>query len=76
MAGTCSSVARQLIGSVAAELSRINSRSGAPLAVRISAKSGGISATCSERAEGPSCIYVGPIETASKETLEALYRQV
>ncbi|KAK1272125.1 hypothetical protein QJS04_geneDACA021601 [Acorus gramineus] len=25
--------------------------------------------------EGPSCIFVGPIETASKETLEALYRQ-
>eukprot|EP00262_Sarcandra_glabra_P008927 TRINITY_DN22879_c0_g1_i1.p1 TRINITY_DN22879_c0_g1~~TRINITY_DN22879_c0_g1_i1.p1 ORF type:complete len:323 (-),score=23.28 TRINITY_DN22879_c0_g1_i1:176-1054(-) len=26
-------------------------------------------------AEGPSCIFVGPIETASKETLEALYLQ-
>ncbi|CAI9108112.1 OLC1v1007636C2 [Oldenlandia corymbosa var. corymbosa] len=25
--------------------------------------------------EGPSCIFVGPIESASKETLEALYRQ-
>lgn len=25
--------------------------------------------------EGPSCIFVGPIETASQETLEALYRQ-
>ncbi|KAL6957960.1 hypothetical protein U1Q18_043020 [Sarracenia purpurea var. burkii] len=24
--------------------------------------------------EGPSCIFVGPIKTASKETLEALYR--
>ncbi|KAL6965055.1 hypothetical protein U1Q18_036112 [Sarracenia purpurea var. burkii] len=23
--------------------------------------------------EGPSCIFVGPIKTASKETLEALY---
>lgn len=26
--------------------------------------------------EGPSCILVGPIETASQETLEALYNQV
>lgn len=26
-------------------------------------------------AEGPSCIFVGPIETAKKESLEALYRQ-
>ncbi|XP_072984587.1 uncharacterized protein [Typha latifolia] len=26
-------------------------------------------------AEGPSCLFVGPIETASKERLEALYRQ-
>ncbi|KNA05997.1 hypothetical protein SOVF_185130 [Spinacia oleracea] len=25
--------------------------------------------------EGPSCIFVGPVETASQETLEALYRQ-
>ncbi|CAO2824971.1 unnamed protein product [Amaranthus hypochondriacus] len=25
--------------------------------------------------EGPSCILVGPVETASQETLEALYRQ-
>lgn len=26
--------------------------------------------------EGPSCIFVGPLESASKEVLEALYRQV
>ncbi|URD81940.1 PGR5-like protein [Musa troglodytarum] len=26
-------------------------------------------------ADAPSCLYVGPIETASKETLEALYQQ-
>lgn len=25
--------------------------------------------------EGPSCIFVGPIESASQQTLEALYRQ-
>lgn len=27
-------------------------------------------------AQGPSCLYVGPIETASQEKLEALYHQV
>jgi hypothetical protein len=27
-------------------------------------------------AEGPSCLYVGPIDTASQEKLEALYHQV
>ncbi|XP_045826607.1 PGR5-like protein 1B, chloroplastic [Trifolium pratense] len=32
-----------------------------------------VSATTS--AEGPSCIFVGPLETANKETLEALYCQ-
>lgn len=26
--------------------------------------------------EGPSCLFVGPIETASQEKLEALYQQV
>eukprot|EP00268_Persea_americana_P029519 TRINITY_DN28569_c1_g3_i2.p1 TRINITY_DN28569_c1_g3~~TRINITY_DN28569_c1_g3_i2.p1 ORF type:complete len:143 (+),score=17.87 TRINITY_DN28569_c1_g3_i2:225-653(+) len=26
--------------------------------------------------QGPSCIFVGPLETANKELLEALYRQV
>lgn len=31
-------------------------------------------ATCKNE-EGPSCVFVGPLETASKETLEALYRQ-
>ncbi|KAK7325017.1 hypothetical protein VNO77_29033 [Canavalia gladiata] len=33
------------------------------------------SATCDDRPSGPSCIYVGPLHTASKETLEALYSQ-
>ncbi|KAK9168413.1 hypothetical protein Syun_000553 [Stephania yunnanensis] len=67
----------------AVELSRINcggvaaahlSRSGgASFAVKVSTKS----AAFADRApaEGPSCIFVGPIETASKETLEALYCQ-
>jgi hypothetical protein len=30
----------------------------------------------STSSEGPSCIFVGPLETANKETLEALYCQV
>ncbi|CAL5200153.1 unnamed protein product [Lathyrus oleraceus] len=34
-----------------------------------------ISATCDDRPHGPSCIYVGPLQTATKETLEALYSQ-
>ncbi|XP_027342422.1 uncharacterized protein LOC113855127 isoform X4 [Abrus precatorius] len=33
------------------------------------------SATCDDRPRGPSCIYVGPLHSASKETLEALYSQ-
>ncbi|CAJ1933126.1 unnamed protein product [Sphenostylis stenocarpa] len=43
--------------------------------VRISAKSHRISATSDPRPEGPYCIYVGPLETANKENLEALYCQ-
>ncbi|XP_074320526.1 PGR5-like protein 1B, chloroplastic [Silene latifolia] len=31
--------------------------------------------SCPVLSEGPSCISVGPIESASQETLEALYRQ-
>ncbi|XP_044505989.1 PGR5-like protein 1B, chloroplastic [Mangifera indica] len=76
MASTCNSIAPRVIGSTVIELAR-NGRTGAPFSVRISTKSHGATAasatTCSK--EGPSCIYVGPIETASKETLEALYRQ-
>ncbi|KAK9123962.1 hypothetical protein Sjap_013564 [Stephania japonica] len=54
----------------AAHLSRSG---GASFAVKVSTKS----AAFADRspAEGPSCIFVGPIESASKETLEALYRQ-
>ncbi|RZC78887.1 hypothetical protein C5167_003103 [Papaver somniferum] len=53
---------------------------GTPFSVRIPTKKN----ACSERSahseltlsdSAPSCIFVGPIETASKETLEALYRQ-
>lgn len=34
-----------------------------------------ICATCDDRPHGPSCIYVGPLQTATQETLEALYSQ-
>ncbi|TQD89249.1 hypothetical protein C1H46_025189 [Malus baccata] len=34
-----------------------------------------IQSTLGGLSEGPYCIYVGPIKTANKETLEALYRQ-
>lgn len=44
--------------------------------VRISAKSHRVSATSDQRPAGPCCIYVGPLETANKENLEALYCQV
>ncbi|XP_015874019.2 PGR5-like protein 1A, chloroplastic [Ziziphus jujuba] len=60
-------------GTVVPELSRpIGAR--APFSVRISAK-GNDFPICNDLVQGPSCIFVGPIETASKETLEALYRQ-
>ncbi|EEF29286.1 PGR5-like protein 1B, chloroplastic [Ricinus communis] len=74
MAGACTSISRHVIGSTTVELSRPSNRNGvASFSARISLKSNGASA--SPVAEGPSCIYVGPVETASKETLEALYRQ-
>ncbi|KAJ4725796.1 PGR5-like protein 1B chloroplastic [Melia azedarach] len=78
MAATCNSITPHVIGSTIVELSR-NGRNGAPFSLRISTKShgdGGVATTfqCNNE-EGPSCIYVGPLETASKETLEALYRQ-
>ncbi|KAK4719984.1 hypothetical protein R3W88_018322 [Solanum pinnatisectum] len=76
MAGAWSPIARRVLGSTVIELGRSNSRAGASFPVRISARSHGVS-TCEEREAplGPSCIFVGPIETASKETLEALYHQ-
>ncbi|KAL3530762.1 hypothetical protein ACH5RR_010084 [Cinchona calisaya] len=69
MAGTCSPVKPHVIGSTLIELSKY-SRAGAPLSVRYSSRS-----PVEPLAEGSSCIFVGPIESASKETLEALYRQ-
>ncbi|XP_012474936.1 PGR5-like protein 1A, chloroplastic [Gossypium raimondii] len=48
-----------------------------PFSVRVSGFSASNSQgfTTSAKEEGPSCIFVGPVETASQETLEALYRQ-
>ncbi|KAM7496532.1 hypothetical protein LguiA_020946 [Lonicera macranthoides] len=63
-----------VIGSTVVELSR-SCRTGALFSVRISTRSNGVSARQEPRTEGPSCLFVGPIESASKETLEALYRQ-
>ncbi|KAH9701296.1 PGR5-like A protein [Citrus sinensis] len=81
MAGTGNSITPHVIGSTFVELSR-SGRTGAPFSVRISTKSHGnggggfaAAATMCQNEEGPSCIFVGPLETASKETLEALYRQ-
>ncbi|KAL9415966.1 hypothetical protein AB3S75_039206 [Citrus x aurantiifolia] len=81
MAGTGNSITPHVIGSTFVELSR-GGRTGAPFSVRISTKSHGnggggfaAAATMCKNEEGPSCIFVGPLETASKETLEALYRQ-
>lgn len=82
MAGTCSPVIPHVIGSTVVELSRTGHRTGAPLAVRISSRNYAVSTTTAaaydgrNRIEGPSCIFVGPVETASQETLEALYCQV
>ncbi|TKY67356.1 PGR5 protein 1B [Spatholobus suberectus] len=66
MAGTSLS---HVIQSTLRELPRNNRH------VRISAKSHRVSATFDGRHKGPYCIYVGPLETANKETLEALYCQ-
>jgi hypothetical protein len=82
MAGTCTFISRHVI-----ELSSKNRASrtwggggGASFCwPRISAmNSSGVSSTreVALSPEGPSCIFVGPIETASQETLEALYCQV
>ncbi|XP_011035296.1 PREDICTED: PGR5-like protein 1B, chloroplastic isoform X1 [Populus euphratica] len=81
MAGTCKFISRHVI-----ELSTNNRASrtwggggGASFCwARISAmNSNGVSRTreVALSPEGPSCIFVGPIETASQETLEALYCQ-
>ncbi|KAL8531468.1 hypothetical protein ACS0TY_008166 [Phlomoides rotata] len=76
------SVTPRAIGSTVVELSRTGSRIGVPLSFRISSRSYAVPTTADAAAhdgrpltEGLSCIFVGPVETASQETLEALYRQ-
>ncbi|KAM3406130.1 hypothetical protein ACQJBY_000275 [Aegilops geniculata] len=49
-----------------------NGRLGRPRAPRVGLR---VCAAAAGAGEGPSCLYVGPIETASQEMLEALYRQ-
>ncbi|KAL3625864.1 hypothetical protein CASFOL_030393 [Castilleja foliolosa] len=72
MAGKCSPVTPHVTGSY-----RTGSRTGAPFSVCMSSRSRASAAAHNGRhlVEGPSCIFVGPVETASQETLEALYRQ-
>ncbi|KAL2557520.1 PGR5-like B [Forsythia ovata] len=80
MAAARSPATPHVIGSSVFELSRTASHIGAPFSVRVSTRRHCISTTAAtyvnrQPSEGPSCIFVGPIETASQETLEALYRQ-
>ncbi|CAA3008894.1 PGR5 1B, chloroplastic isoform X1 [Olea europaea subsp. europaea] len=80
MAAARSLVTPHVIGSTVFELSRTASYIGAPFPVRVSTRSHCISSPVTAYVtrrppEGPSCIFVGPIETASQETLEALYSQ-
>lgn len=82
MAGTCPRGTPHVIGSSVGELARTGCRAGASLSVRISSRSYAVAAAAAaarngcRRVEGPSCIFIGPVETASQENLEALYRQV
>ncbi|XP_073141980.1 uncharacterized protein [Henckelia pumila] len=70
-------VAPQVSGSAVVELFR----AGSPFSVRVPTRSYGASSSPyatrgnSSQLEGPSCVFVGKIETASQETLEALYCQ-
>ncbi|XP_047337987.1 PGR5-like protein 1B, chloroplastic [Impatiens glandulifera] len=82
------SISLNTFGKTSVEHSRTN-RTGPSLFVRISFFSSSSSygnasiarhgrpspPHASLAAEGPSCVFVGPIETASQETLEALYCQ-
>ncbi|XP_022732539.1 PGR5-like protein 1B, chloroplastic isoform X1 [Durio zibethinus] len=73
MAGTCHSIRPHVIGSTVVKLPL--SRTKPPFSVRVSGFSAKTQGFPTAKEEGPSCIFVGPIETASQETLEALYRQ-
>ncbi|XP_073273727.1 uncharacterized protein [Primulina huaijiensis] len=70
-------VAPRVSGSAVVELFR----AGSPFSVRVPTRSYGVSSSPSatrsnsSQLEGLSCVFVGKIETASQETLEALYCQ-
>ncbi|CAK9327018.1 unnamed protein product [Citrullus colocynthis] len=76
MAGTSTSFSRHLIKSTVSDLAR-TIRTAAPFhRVPFSTKSPNNPLSSSDDlAQGPSCIFVGPLETATQETLEALYLQ-
>ncbi|XP_038706132.1 PGR5-like protein 1B, chloroplastic [Tripterygium wilfordii] len=73
MAGTRGPIEHHVIGSAVLKPSK-SFRGAASFSVSISAKRNGAHDDLA-LAEGPSCIFVGPLESASRETLEALYRQ-
>ncbi|XWS74128.1 hypothetical protein CRYUN_Cryun02cG0188800 [Craigia yunnanensis] len=76
MAATCHSIRPHVIVSTAVKLSLSRAtRTKPPFSVRVSAFSAKTQGFPTAKEEGPSCLFVGPIETASQETLEALYRQ-
>lgn len=77
MAGTSTSFSPHLIKSTVSNLTR-TIRAVTPFhLVLFSTKTPNSPLSSSDNlAQGPSCIFVGPIETATQETLEALYLQV
>ncbi|KAJ6691785.1 PGR5-LIKE PROTEIN 1B CHLOROPLASTIC, partial [Salix purpurea] len=79
MAGTCTYISRHVTGLSSCSRASKSGREGASFCwARISAMSSNGASSARKVAlalEGPSCICVGPIETASQETLEALYSQ-
>lgn len=77
MAGASTSFSPHLIKSTVSNLAR-TIRAATPFhLVPFSTKTPNSPLSSSEDlAQGPSCIFVGPIETATQETLEALYLQV
>ncbi|KAG4137935.1 hypothetical protein ERO13_D07G103400v2 [Gossypium hirsutum] len=71
------SIRPHVVGSSAVVKPPLSRTKPPPFSVRVSGFSASNSQgfTTSAKEEGPSCIFVGPVETASQETLEALYRQ-
>ncbi|PNX62908.1 PGR5-like protein, partial [Trifolium pratense] len=70
--GTTTTTTTALGGWTVLQLSKIRSNRSVSSSSSFSLR---ISATCDDRPHGPSCIYVGPLQTATQETLEALYSQ-